>query len=295
MINFLKKLSLFIIFFNSIFLLLVLNDLFLFDRVSNSYLNEVLNKKTTEDIIFIGSSRTKWSTIDSLLPKATYLAEGGQYAFGSLGVFSKLKRNDLLRDKIVFIDLVQSNEISNGNGSWWYFSEVFICESYAKVFEFPLKDWASVYCRISKDIFHFSPNDREDFKWKALDKVRGKHPFEPQELAVNELKRNFKECENEISLHYLNLLKRFAEEIVDIKQKFNCDVYIILPPYPELCLSEYQKIFGSDRIIDLSTTIDFKIEDFYDNTHLNYKGAFKFSNHLKGVIQNIQKTNESRK
>jgi hypothetical protein len=89
MLFFLKKCVLFVLFFNALFLGLLVLDWFAYDRISNGYLNRSMNKPM-EDIVFIGSSRTKWSAVDSLLPNATYLAEAGQYAYGSIVSFSKL-------------------------------------------------------------------------------------------------------------------------------------------------------------------------------------------------------------
>jgi hypothetical protein len=286
------KLLSFISFFLFLYFGLALVDLFFFDRVSNSYLNHSLNHQN-DSIIVIGSSRTKWSTIDSLMPKATFLAEGGQYAYGSLGVLSKLKNSGKLNNTYVFIDLVDSDEIVNGNGQWWYFSEIFLYERLASLQDYSVTDWPKIFSRITKDIFHFSPNQYSVFQWRALDSIRTPHPDEPVREVVNDLKSKFENCDGTSSLSYINLLKRFSVLVNLLNIKYNCRIYIILPPYPSMCKKQYAEIFGEEKIIDLSLSVDYEISDFYDNTHLNQKGALKFTQKFAEMI--VEKLSDSNK
>lgn len=237
-----------------------------------------------ENIIFIGSSRTKWSAVDSILPNATYLAEAGQYAYGSLITFSKLKEKGLIEGKHIFIDLVENNEITNGNGKWWYFSEIFLKDRFAKFTDYPVDLWPDIYCRIVKDITHFGKNANEKFSWKALDAVRGSHPNEPNADTVWARKANFQNCTEFLPVEYKNVILRFANTLDETEEQFNCKIYIVIPPYSEMCLNDYNTIFGMQRVIDLSSNVDYLISDFYDNTHLNGSGAIKFSEYLNKVL-----------
>lgn len=262
---------------------LLLVDWFVYDRISNAYLNQSFDEPI-EKIIFIGSSRTKWSAIDSMLPNATFLAEGGQYAYGSLITFSKLQERGLIEGKHIIIDLVESNEITNGNGKWWYFSEIFLKNRFARFTDYSIEYWPDIYCRIVKDITHFGKNEKEKFRWKALDKVRGKHPNEPNEDTVWTRKTNFNKCIEPLKKEYYNVVVRFASTLNEIEETFNCKVFIMVPPYSEMCKKDYESIFGAQRILDLSSDVNYFISDFYDNTHLNGSGALKFSNHLNQIL-----------
>jgi hypothetical protein len=283
---FLKKCLLFVVFFKAIFVVLLVFDWFIYDRISNSYLNQAF-EEPIENLLFIGSSFTKWSAVDSLLPKATYLAEGGQYAYGSITVFHKLQEKGLIKGKNIILDLVARDEIKNGNGQWWYFSEIFLKSRLAKFTDYPVELWPDIYCRIVKDITHFGKNEKEKFRWEALDKVRGNHPTEPNEDTVWTRKENFYNCTQPLHKEYKNVMLRFASTLDEVEKKFNCKVYILTPPYPAMCLNDYKKIFGAQRLLDLSSTVEYNITDFWDNGHLNGTGAIKYSKKLNQMLTDL--------
>lgn len=287
MIHFLKRIPLFCAFFIVITIIFIFIDNHVFDRVSNDYYNEVISTKKINKNIFVGSSKLKWSLIDSLLNKSTILAKPGQYAYASSTVLLNLYDKNLLKDNNIFLDLEESPEIIAGFGKWWYFSETFLINRTAHFSDYGWKDRLKIGARIYKDISHFSPNHTKVFHWTPLENLKDFQHSRAQEDTLVKIKTNFKNCKTSFSTPYRNFLIRFHKLCLEIERKTGSRVYILLPPYPESgCYDAYTSIFGNERVIDL-TELKYDLSDFQDNSHLNSYGAFKLTDRVNKVLDSL--------
>ncbi|CAD5253052.1 MULTISPECIES: hypothetical protein [unclassified Imperialibacter] len=267
---------------------LLLVDFYGYDRISNTYLVQALESGEVKENIFIGSSKLKWSIIDSLLSEeSTILAEGGQFAFASVGVLMKLNEHHLLDRRTIYLDLQEANEISSGYGQWWYFSETFIRYRYANYSDYPLEHWPAITARVVRDITHFGPNARQKFGWKPLEKSVSHLNAAADRDSLEAFKKEFDNCLVPLPVIYRNSLLRINTLFRKVEAQTNCRIIVIIPPYPKSgCLSDYLKIFGKGNVIDL-TQVSLEYGDFHDNSHVNGSGAVKLTEYLNSVMGEV--------
>tara|TARA_R110000737_G_scaffold326479_3_gene340241 strand:- start:4308 stop:5144 length:837 start_codon:yes stop_codon:yes gene_type:complete len=267
---------------------LLLIDFYGYDRISNNYLVQALESGEVKENIFIGSSKLKWSIIDSLLSEeSTILAEGGQFAFASVGVLMKLNEHHLLDRRTIYLDLQEANEISSGYGQWWYFSETLIRYRYANLSDYPLERWPAIAARVVRDITHFGPNATQKFGWKPLEKSISHVNAKADKDSLEAFKNKFDNCLVPLPVSYRNSLLRINTLFRKLEARANCRIIVLIPPYPKSgCLSDYVKIFGERNVIDL-TMVSFEYDDFHDNSHVNGRGAVKLTEYLNAVMGEV--------
>ncbi|MEQ9376681.1 MAG: hypothetical protein RIG68_15950 [Imperialibacter sp.] len=275
-------------FFSLFATVLLLVDFYGYDRMSNTYLVQALESGEVKENIFIGSSKLKWSIIDSLLSEeSTILAEGGQFAFASVAVLMKLKEHHLLDGRTIYLDLQEANEISSGYGQWWYFSESFIRYRYANFPDYPAEHWPAIFARVVRDITHFGPNAGQKFRWRPLEKSISHLSVKADKDSLETFKNEFDNCLVPLPVSYRNSLLRINTLFRKLEAQANCRIFVLIPPYPKSgCLSDYVKIFGRGKIIDL-TQISFEYDDFHDNSHVNGRGAVKLTEYLNSVMGEV--------
>jgi len=269
-------------------LILLVVDFYFYDRISNEYLIRALHDRDVKHNVIVGSSKVKWSVIDSLMEEEpTVLAEGGQFLYASAGVILVLGRNGLLRGKNVFVDFEESDEIASGFGQWWYFSEAFLKYRYAALNDYESDQWLPVMSRILRDITHFGFNHEKKFKWEPLEKSVSHLNSHPDADSIEMAARNYRDCTKPFSKPYGNALVRIKNLFAQLEVDENCRIFVIIPPYPKAgCRSMYANIFGTNRIMDL-TEINIGMMDFHDNSHLNTRGAIKFTSELDRLMKGI--------
>lgn len=270
-------------------------DFYGYDRINNEYLIHALRKREVEQNIIIGSSKLTWSVIDSLMAdKPTLLAMPGQFMYASVGVLSKLAQDGLLQDKNVFIDLHESNEIVSGHGQWWYFSEAFVRYRYASLYDYEVKEWLPIMARIVRDITHLSWNTEKKFKWAPLEKSISHLNAHPDADSIKLAATNYRNCNKSFSRPYDRSLNRLKILFSRLEQRDHCRIFVIIPPYPKSgCFDAYARLFGNDRIIDLAS-LNFDTTDFHDNSHLNSKGAIKFTCELNRILTTLNASRANR-
>lgn len=267
-------------------LLLLAVDIFWFDRTNNDYLTHVLRNRDINQCVIVGSSQLKWSVVDSLLCEpATILAMQGQFAYGTAAVVGALAEHGLLNGKVVMIDLHESDEIRSGHGQWWYFSEAFVEYRYASLADYAPQEWLPIGARVVRDLTHFSFNQDREFKWEPLDRSISHSKITANKDSIAYARTSFEHCLRPFSKPYLNSLMRLKELFARFEEENNCRIYVLIPPYPRRgCIEGFVQIFGMNRIVDLAS-LNWEYDDFHDNTHLNGRGAVKFTAELNRVLQ----------
>jgi hypothetical protein len=290
MLKFFNNVVKFLAFFLVAWLLLLVIDVLAFDRISNPYLIHVLRSRTTKKNIVIGSSKVKWGLNDSLVNDVTVLADAGQFTYGSIAVLMSLKEHNLLKGKKIFIDLEESDEVKAGFGKWWYFSEAFLEYRYSKLPDYEFTKWPLIAARVTKDISHFSPNSEETFHWTPLELRYGDTDRKASKDSIINTARIFQQCAVQFTTPYKNSLLRLCSIIEKIEREENCQVFIILLPFPRSgCTEYYREIFGKSEVIDF-TKNDYDPKYFYDNNHLNSAGANKFSKEFENELERLHRS-----
>lgn len=260
-------------------------DLSVWDYKGNVYANDVIETGSTAENIVIGSSKVYWSFIDTLLPEATILGDGGQYNYASLTIFLELEAKGLLKNKIIWLDLADDSELMAGFGKWWYFNEAFLKYKFASFTDYPMSDWPDIIARIYVDIFTFTPNKSKPFKWTGIDEM---YPRKVDEKGLNNHLTRFTQNTNEIPISkaFRNSVLRFMSDLDEIEQRNNCKVKFLILEAPNWRgnLKDYFDLFGTDRTVSLLPQT-FDASEYNDGNHLNSIGALRVSKLLKHEME----------
>lgn len=125
--------------------------------------------------------------------------------------------------------------------------------------------------------------------------------YQPKELACeNSIERGKGHSKMYKRKNSVEVNKKIVEKVIKSIKLQKSRIYFIIPPYPELYISNIDKNMLADTInffkscednaevcfLDYSNDSDFIQSDFLDGDHLNFNGAMKFISKLseKGII-----------
>ncbi|MFT7156241.1 MAG: hypothetical protein ACI8Q1_001246 [Parvicella sp.] len=277
-------------------LLLLSIDLFVYDRVKNNpFIQNVIENSEIADIIFIGSSKFYYHHVDSLIePEATYLSRGGQYSYAAISVLKLLEKGRLLDEKLVFLDLQDNDELTTGFGDWWYFSESFVQDKTASLFDYSMRDWPRIVNRIIVDVTEFGSNSSSSYSWIPYESESGREARNVDAVKLQESINDFnsEETQPSFSATFKKSLVRLNEYLDFLEEEYNCKVLITLAPVPKNgSLRELKNIFPDHRLLNLTNLITDN-NHFQDNYHFNAKGAAEFSKKLNVLVNEIVSNRE---
>lgn len=286
--SFLFKLGKFLGAFGLTFTILLLIDLYVYDKVNNNpYLTEIVNTRELGDVVFIGSSKFYYHHVDSLMSfNVSFLSSGGQFYNAVITVLLKLNNMGLLNEKTLFIDLQDNNENDTGFGDWWYYSESFIENRSASIFDYSLIEQVKVFNRIIVDILDFGKNKSGTYKWIPYESEpnRKTRNFDEKKLVANIQDYNEPSIKGYYSTQFLSTMKRLEGNLERIESMNNCKIYVIVPPAPKQgSINQLRGVFKEDRLINMTDIID-DPKYFQDLYHLNAEGAVLFTMELNRLI-----------
>ena len=269
-------------FLAAVFAILLFVDIAIYDRIRNPYFNNALQYNNVRRNILIGSSKTFWGIQEDVCGDLTVIATPGQFALGSLSVLMKLEQAGLLKEKRIFLDLQDGNELKAGYGNWWYMSDAFFKYRYAHFSDYDWTEWPLILSRIVVDVTDFGQNEPSEFNWIPIEEQRPSI-----NLDLNTLRTtwsNYKNCKTEFRSSFSHTIRRLSKEVSRIERSNNCQIFLIVLPVPKRgCTENLNNQFGIEKVIDLSA-LDYSPKDFHDYGHVNAVGAKRLSSYMLEIL-----------
>ncbi len=251
---------------------------------------DVLRKKY--NCIILGNSRMYRGVNPSILIHDTYNFSHDNDSFNQeYYKLVYLKENNNLPNIIVLgVDYFQFSFLADTRN---YIYSRYFSKGYTKDFNKPLKKEVSDIFKVYQNQFKGRVESlfKESKKNVPYLKENGQYIYYGVASKNDKIKRNS---------NILKVQLNYFEKILDLCEKENITVFLVIPPTRNVELSSYtnkdieniDKIFKNKQdkkvyYLNYSTNKSFNINDYQDVTHLNIEGADKFTKILSKDINKI--------
>jgi hypothetical protein len=251
-------------------------------------------------IVFFGDSHSECAINDSLLKNTKNFAQSADTYFY---IYYKLKKIIEVNASIDTVFLDYPNTLFDKDRDLWVYGDEYMGVKLSKYFNLvPFIDQLylcfknpKTYLITYKELFTSnysvrSKNNRiySDFKWGGyLYLVRDKIASQKKEIAASK-----KILEHSFSFSSLNY--NYFTKIISICKNHNITLILFRPPLHELMPKDYitnacsyKKSTFKDLIFWDYAKYPLKDSEFGDLSHLNYKGANKFSLFIRNKLDSI--------